>query len=56
MPIFQQWLLFVGALGWLLSPVFVGIAFDETNLKGSLHAAACAVVCLSILPLLNVFI
>ena len=50
----MDWLILAGFAAALLSPMFIGISFEETDTKGSVLAAACAIACLSILPLLKV--
>lgn len=52
----MDWLIFTGAIALLFSPLFAGIAFDETDPKGSVMAAACAIGCASLLPILMAFV
>lgn len=40
-----EWILFIGIIAALISPLFVGIAFDETDPKGYRRACACALAC-----------
>lgn len=52
MPIEIQWLLFIGAIAMLFTPLFVAIAFDESDPTTSVSAAGAAVFCAYLLPVL----